>query len=152
MDGITKASAAALKASASALDYAKKITAATTVSALILTPLLGPPILGAVGFQAGGVLAGSAAAGMQAGIGNVVAGSIFAGAQAAGATGMIPAVGLVVGGAVGGATTYVGKKADDFRRSDTGAALSAGMGMVAACIGKKAKDLVAGKGADTKRL
>ena len=53
---------------------------------------------------------GSVAAGMQAGIGNVIAGSIFAGAQAAGATGAIPAVGVAIGGGVGGATAYVGSK------------------------------------------
>ncbi|KAL1720591.1 hypothetical protein EV715DRAFT_250299, partial [Schizophyllum commune] len=77
---------------------------AGTVGSVVLTPILGPVVLGAAGFTAGGVVAGSVAAGMQAGIGNVIAGSIFAGAQAAGATGAIPAVGVAIGGGVGGAT------------------------------------------------
>ena len=40
-------------------------------------------------------------------IGNVIAGSTFAGAQAAGATGIIPAMGLAIAGGVGGAAALV---------------------------------------------
>ncbi|KAL1657707.1 hypothetical protein GGF50DRAFT_121569 [Schizophyllum commune] len=72
------------------------------IAGLILTPILGPAVLGAVGFTTGGVAAGSAAAALHATIGNVVAGSAFAGAQAAGATGVIPTIGVAIGGLVGG--------------------------------------------------
>ncbi|KAI5827943.1 hypothetical protein K523DRAFT_62407 [Schizophyllum commune Tattone D] len=84
---------------------------------VILMPILGPALLSAIGFSSGGVVAGSIAAAIHSAIGNVAAGSIFAALQAAGATGLIPAVGFLVGGAVGGAGAAGGKKAYDILKT-----------------------------------
>ncbi|KAI4525808.1 hypothetical protein K525DRAFT_190635, partial [Schizophyllum commune Loenen D] len=108
---------------------------------VILMPILGPALLAAVGFGPGGVVAGTIAAAIHSAIGNVAAGSVFAALQAAGATGMIPAVGFFIGGAVGGAAAAGGKIAYDFAEAHELNNKAQVVGQVACDVGKKAYDV-----------